>query len=94
MLLKDDKYAVVTKRGLTQHGEQFKLAVRAGGMPRGAAALPRLESRSASPPREASGVALNSVEQALEQLRAGRPIVVIDDENLELFVLLDCGWGT
>ena len=26
VLLKDDKYAVVTKRGLTQHGEQFKLA--------------------------------------------------------------------
>ena len=36
-----------------------------------------------SPPSEPSGVALNSVEQALEQLRAGRPIVVIDDEDRE-----------
>ncbi len=36
---------------------------------------------AASPPSEPSGVALNPVEQALEQLRAGRPIVVIDDEN-------------
>ena len=38
---------------------------------------------AASQPSEPSGVALNSVEQALEQLRAGRPIVVIDDENRE-----------
>ena len=38
---------------------------------------------AASPPSEPGGVALNSVEQALEQLRAGRPIVVIDDENRE-----------
>ena len=34
---------------------------------------------SASP----SGVPLNSIEQAVEQLRAGRPIVVIDDEERE-----------
>ena len=38
---------------------------------------------AASQPSEPSDVALNSVEQALEQLRAGRPIVVIDDENRE-----------
>ena len=35
VLLKDKNFAVVTKRGLTQHGETFKLAVRAGGMARG-----------------------------------------------------------
>ena len=29
------------------------------------------------------GVSLNSIEQAVEQLRAGRPIVVIDDEDRE-----------
>jgi len=34
------------------------------------------------PPRPGA-VALNTVEQAIEQLRAGRPIVVVDDENRE-----------
>ncbi len=34
------------------------------------------------PPRPGA-VALNTVEQAVEQLRAGRPIVVVDDENRE-----------
>ena len=42
-----------------------------------------LPGLATSPPSEQSGVARNSVEQALEQLRAGRPIVVIDDENRE-----------
>jgi 3,4-dihydroxy 2-butanone 4-phosphate synthase/GTP cyclohydrolase II len=35
------------------------------------------------PPASPDGVALNTIEQALEQLRAGRPIVVIDDEDRE-----------
>ena len=34
-------------------------------------------------PSAPGGVALNSIEQALDQLRAGRPIVVIDDEDRE-----------
>jgi len=34
------------------------------------------------PPRPGA-VALNTVEQAVDQLRAGRPIVVVDDENRE-----------
>jgi 3,4-dihydroxy 2-butanone 4-phosphate synthase/GTP cyclohydrolase II len=39
-----------------------------------------LEPVPASSPQ---GVPLNTIEQALEQLRAGRPIVVIDDEDRE-----------
>lgn len=35
------------------------------------------------PAATSDGVALNTIEQALEQLRAGRPIVVIDDEDRE-----------
>ena len=35
------------------------------------------------PPASPDGVALNTIEQALDQLRAGRPIVVIDDEDRE-----------
>ena len=42
-----------------------------------------LPGLATSPPSEQSGVARNSVEQALEQLRSGRPIVVIDDEDRE-----------
>lgn len=34
-------------------------------------------------PSAPGGIALNSIEQALDQLRAGRPIVVIDDEDRE-----------
>ena len=40
-------------------------------------------SIQAAPASSPGGVALNSIEQALEQLRAGRPIVVIDDEDRE-----------
>ena len=40
-------------------------------------------SIEAAPASSPGGVALNSIEQALEQLRAGRPIVVIDDEDRE-----------
>lgn len=36
-----------------------------------------------SPATSPDGVALNTIDQALEQLRAGRPIVVIDDEDRE-----------
>lgn len=34
-------------------------------------------------PNSPEGVPLNTIEQAIEQLRAGRPIVVIDDEDRE-----------
>ena len=40
-------------------------------------------SIEAAPASSPGGVALNSIEQALDQLRAGRPIVVIDDEDRE-----------
>lgn len=40
-------------------------------------------SIQAAPASSPGGVALNSIEQALDQLRAGRPIVVIDDEDRE-----------
>lgn len=35
------------------------------------------------PPSAPDGVALNTIEQAIEQLKAGRPIVVVDDEDRE-----------
>lgn len=40
-------------------------------------------SIDAAPAASPGGIPLNSIEQALEQLRAGRPIVVIDDEDRE-----------
>ena len=36
-----------------------------------------------TPASSPEGVPLNTIEQALDQLRAGRPIVVIDDEDRE-----------
>jgi len=34
-------------------------------------------------PQHPGAIALNTIEQAIAQLRAGRPIVVIDDEDRE-----------
>lgn len=47
--------------------------------------LPQDPSRSIEPqqPPHPGAVALNTVEQAVDQLRAGRPIVVVDDEDRE-----------